>query len=333
VKRRWRASIALVLAAMPAVAAVVSSVGACSSSHGASTQGAGDAESQDGAPGTEDASTPADASADATDGHADEDAAPTVVGLTIASATGAPLQGAPGDAIPLVVLLSLSNGTTAPAPSGQVTWLVPVTVSAQDPYDAGASPLPEPGAQPTAFFVRNDYRVDNPAPGVLYVTDPGTVSNATITVKASFPDAGEASATIAILPALVGNAANGAALFLHGPECGICHGATGGGSPQAVFEDGGPELIDSGPAYSISGQLYPYPAPGLNDAPDSGNLATDPAWNAALLGMAAQSAMDNHGVALRPPMPDWFGGTNATGGTLSGQDFADIYAWLKTQTN
>ncbi len=326
---RLRASIALVLAAMPAA------FGACSSAPGGGAPGAGDDAGRDGAPRTttQDGSALADASVEVTDARADADAAPTITALAIATATGAPLQGAPGDAIPLVVVLSLSDGTTALAPSDRVAWLAPATVVAQDPYDAGPSPLPEAGAAPTAFFVRNDYRVDDPAPGVLYVTDTGTGSIPTIVVKAQLADAGVVSATFTVLPALVGNAANGAALFLHGPECGICHGTTGGGSPQALLADGGPELLDGGPAYAISGQLYPYPAPGLDDAPDSGNLASDPAWSAALLGMAAQSAMDNHGVALRPPMPNWFGGTNATGGTLRGQDFADIYAWLKTQTN
>jgi mono/diheme cytochrome c family protein len=265
------------------------------------------------------------------DGGADVEAsAPVVVALAIVSADGRPLQGAPGDALPLAVALTMSDGVTVTASDDQVIWLTPITLAAKDPYDAGADIVPEAGVQPTAFFVRNDYRQTNP--GVLYVVDQGEVANPTIVVTASVPDAGEVSAVVSILPALVGDAASGEALFLHGPECGICHGSTGGGSLPALLPDGGPELIDGGPAYAISGQLYSYPAPGLNNAPDSGNLASDPAWNAALLGMAAQSDMDNRGVALRTPMPDWFGGTNASGGTLSGQDFADIYAWLKTQT-
>ena len=265
------------------------------------------------------------------DGGADVEAsAPSVIGLAIVSANGAPLQGAPGDAIQLAVQLTMSDGSTRTASADEVTWLAPLTLVAEDPDDAGPDILPEAGAQPTAFFVENDYRMSNP--GVLYVTDPGSTTNPTITVKATVGDAGAVSAAFSVLPALVGDAASGANLFLHGPECGTCHGPTGGGTPPALFPDGGPELMDGGPAFAISGQLYPYPAPGLNNAPDSGHLASDPAWNAALLGMAAQCDMDNRGVALRVPMPDWFGGTNATGGTLSGQDFADIYAWLKTQT-
>jgi hypothetical protein len=103
---------------------------------------------------------------------------------------------------------------------------------------------------------------------------------------------------------------------------------TGAGSPPV---DGG-----KSPQYklpSTGGSLYPYPAPGLNDAPDSGNLATDPTWSAGLLGMAAQADMDNHGVALRAPMPTFFMASDGTGSgkTLGAQDFADIYAWLATQ--
>jgi hypothetical protein len=266
-----------------------------------------------------------------TDARLDGDAsAVAIVGLAIITATGAPLQGAPGDAVPLTVALRMSDGTTTPVAPDQVTWLAPATITAEDPNAPGGDILPEAGAQPTGFFVHNPYRQDNP--GVVYVTDPGAVSNPTIRVTASVMDAA-VSAELSVLPAPVGDPARGAALFAHGPDCGICHGATGGGSPPALLPDGGLLLFDGGPAYSISGQLYPYPAPGLDDAPDSGNLATDPAWNAALLGLAAQADVDNSGVALRSPMPDWFSGTSLDGGALSAQDFADIYAWLKTQTD
>ncbi len=113
----------------------------------------------------------------------------------------------------------------------------------------------------------------------------------------------------------------------------MCHGAQAEGSPP-VMVDGGIFLVDGGPIYSLFGGQYPYPAPGLNaTTPEGGspNVAADPAWNAALLGMAAQGDMDNNGVALRQPMPDWLGRLNASAQPLSGKDFADIYAWLKTQ--
>ncbi len=272
-----------------------------------------------------------DADASAIDASAIVEASsPFVTGMRIVTTTGAALQGAPGAAIPLAVRAQMSDGTTMPVSPDQVTWLAPSTLVAEDPSAPGIKIVPEAGAQAIAFFVRNDFNDENP--GVLYLIDPGAGADTTLTVSASVADAGEISATVIVLAALLGDAASGEALFLHGPECGTCHGATGGGSPPALLPDGGPVLLDGGPAYSISGQLYPYPAPGLNNAPDSGNVASDPAWNAALLGMAAQADIDNRGVALRKPMPDWFGGTNGSGGTLSAQDFADIYAWLKTQT-
>jgi hypothetical protein len=44
--------------------------------------------------------------------------------------------------------------------------------------------------------------------------------------------------------------------------------------------------------------------------------------------------MDNSGIVLRLPMADWLASPNpATGQALSTQDFADIYAFLKTQTH
>jgi hypothetical protein len=48
--------------------------------------------------------------------------------------------------------------------------------------------------------------------------------------------------------------------------------------------------------------------------------------------VAAQADMDDNGVALRKPMPDELGKKNADGGTVSAQDFAHIYAFLKAQT-
>jgi hypothetical protein len=81
---------------------------------------------------------------------------------------------------------------------------------------------------------------------------------------------------------------------------------------------------------------FTYPAPGLNNSvTDAGtpNVAADPTWNAALLGMASQGDIDNNGVALRVPMSDYLGAPNGIdGGSLTSQDFADIYAFLVTQT-
>jgi hypothetical protein len=252
-----------------------------------------------------------------------------VLSISIVSAYGTALRGAPGDAIPLVVRLLLSDGTTATAPQDQVAWVAPATVVAQDPTDAGASVVPGAGSQPTSFYVRNDYR--QTMPGMLFIVDRGTLGNPQVTVTATYLDAG-VSATVAILPDRVGDAAAGESLFQQILQCAGCHGTTAAGSPWSTLPDGAVELVDGSPIYIIGGQAYPFPAPGLNAAPDSGNLADDPAWSAGMFAVAAQSGIDNQGVALRLPMPLWAGGNDGTGKPLDAQDFADIYAWLLTQT-
>jgi hypothetical protein len=211
-----------------------------------------------------------------------------------------------------------------------VTWSAPSTVVAEDPDDAGPNGiLPEAGAQPTGFFVQNPFRPDRTDyPGTLFVVDPGTGSGGTLTVTATVGDAGTVSATVAVSPTPAGDPEAGANLFRGVLRCAECHGQTGAGSPPTVGPDGSVEYI-------LMGMKYSYPAPGLNDStPEGGspNLAADPAWNAALLGMAAQADMDNAGVSLRVPMPDELGKKNADGGTVSAQDFAHIYAFLRTQT-
>lgn len=249
--------------------------------------------------------------------------------LKIIAANDAALQGAPGDAVLLQVLFTLADGGTVAVPVEQVTWTTPQTVVAQNPNDVDGSVLPATGAKPTAFFVSNEYTEQNP-PGILFVVDPGTSSDAGVTVTASVSDAGEVSAVVAISTAkITGDPTRGGNLFQNVLGCATCHGKTAAGS---VPMDGG----EAGVVYTIGmeGDQYPYPAPGLNDTTtDAGpNLAADPAWSAGLLGMAAQADMDNAGVALRAPMPDFFGVSSSDGGaTLNAQDFADIYAWLKTQ--
>jgi hypothetical protein len=247
--------------------------------------------------------------------------------LKIVAANDAALQGAPGEAVQLQVVFVLADGGTIVAP-GQVTWTLPATVVAQDPNDAGPnSVIPDTGAQPTGFFVENDYRQTQP--GVLFVIDRGTVSDAGIQVMASLADAGQVSAVVAISSAPdAGDPTRGQALFQTILGCAVCHGTTASGTPPI---DGG----EAGVQYEIPMQgLFSYPAPGLNDVTTEAgpNVAADPAWNAALLGMAIQADIDNAGVALRPPMPDFFQATTDDAGTtLRAQDFADIYAWLKTQ--
>ena len=270
-----------------------------------------------------------------------KDAGPaTITGMAIVTTSGAPLKASPGDGLSLQVVFTMSDGTTQSLPANTtVSWTAPSTVTAQDPYDAGGGVLPDSGTQPNAFYIANSFRPEHP--GVLFVTSAGALDNASdggvadasvnITVTATLPDA-SLSAQVAISKAPVGDATRGQNLFQSVLQCAGCHGATGGGSPPSTLADGGLETEPDGAVlYDLQGTKYPYPAPGLNNAPGSGNLATDPNWSAGLLGMAAQADIDNNGVALRAPMPVWFGKMGAGTAPLNAQDFADIYAWLKTQ--
>jgi mono/diheme cytochrome c family protein len=324
-------------------AAAVSAFAACSSSssNGSPTGNdagtldatAGDTSVENDAPATPD--SPAGEDAPATSDAPTNDAPPTVTGMKIVTVSGAPLQANAGDAIPLQVVLTLSNGTTEPLPAGtQVTWTAPSTVVAQDPDDAGDnSTLPALDAQATAMFVQNPFRPERADyTGTLFVLDPGALdagSTGTLTVTALVGDAGSLSATVAVSPTPAGDPDAGANLYLKVLNCAGCHGATGAGSPPA---DAG---ADASLVYVLQGTAYPYPAIGLNNTSPGGspNVAADPGWSAALLGMAAQADIDNNGVALRRPMPDWLGKKKGgDGGVVSAQDFAHIYAFLKTQT-
>ncbi len=264
---------------------------------------------------------------------------PHVTGMAIVSQhDGGALAATPGDALPLKVVFTFSDGTTEDLPAGtNVSWISPSTVTAQDPYDAGpSSVLPDAGAQPTAFFIANPYRPErSDYPGVLFVITSGAAGDAGVQVTAQLADGGTIGATVAIGEAPAGDPDAGGQLFSAILVCRGCHGANADGTPPVLGPDGGVFLVDGGPVYNLGGGQFPYPAPGLsNVTPEGGSpyLAADPAWSAALLGMAAQGDIDNYGVALRKPMPDWLETSTGAGTQLTGKDFADIYAWLRTQT-
>jgi len=130
-------------------------------------------------------------------------------------------------------------------------------------------------------------------------------------------------ASIGVDPTPMGDWTRGATLYgPDGANCAECHGATGPGSPGAP----------SAAMYSMAGGTYDFAAPGLNAEP--GNVASDTDYDAALFAVATRADMDNGGVALRFPMPDWLSAANpSTGQPLSTQDLADMYAFLKTQTH
>jgi hypothetical protein len=161
---------------------------------------------------------------------------------------------------------------------------------------------------------------------VLFILDPGTVENAAVEVAATVSGvaaAGNVTASINVDPTPLGDWTRGSTAYgSGGANCAGCHGATGHGTP----------LSQGLTVYSYAAGSYDFPAPGLNAEP--GNTAGDPAWNAALFAVAARADMDNGGITLRLPMPDWLVEPDpGTKHVLATQDFADMFAFLKTQTH
>jgi mono/diheme cytochrome c family protein len=242
--------------------------------------------------------------------------------LAIVASSGS-LQGVvAGDVLALRVMdgaKSLPAGTT-------LTWSGVPTVSALDPSSTAASPLPAAGDAPTAAFVTNPGRPDVSwqLADVLFILDPGTKAGGELSVTATLTGTVTGTVTVSIpvgeTPA--GDATSGALTYgAGGANCASCHGATAHGTDAGT--DG---------RFIYNDMSYAYPAPGLNA--ESGNVASDPAWNAALLAMAARCDMDNGGLTLRVPMPTFLATPNAaTGLSLTARDFADIYAFVKTQTH
>jgi hypothetical protein len=247
--------------------------------------------------------------------------------LQIVGASAGPLHALAGDAIVLkVVVVAPDGSTTDLAADAGVEWQSPSSVTALAPGSTAPSPMPVAGTPPTAAWIVNPFRPDGAAnlSNALFVLDPGTVQNGTVQVSATVtgtPAAGEVTAPLVVDPTPAGDWSRGAVLYgPSGANCALCHGGTGHGS---AVSDTGQSVID--------GSTYDFPAPGINAEP--GNTASDPAWNAALFAVACRADVNKDGIALRAPMPDWLTAPNpVTGLPLSTQDLADIYAFLKTQT-
>jgi mono/diheme cytochrome c family protein len=253
-------------------------------------------------------------------------AGPEPTGIEVVTVSGGPLTAAAGDALALKVVQKLSDGTTRdlPAPA-QVAWSGPPTVTATAPDGTPAdTPYPPAGDAPTAVWISNPSRsdVDGALAGVLFVQDPGTTAGGSISVTAmvtGIDPGGTATASVAVTPPPSGDATRGAALYgATGANCAACHGATGHGSP--VNADG---------SSTLEGTSYPFPAPGLNA--EDGNAGAE--WSQELFATASRADLDDQAVSLRLPMPDWLITPKPSATALLGtQDFADIFAFLKTQT-
>lgn len=224
----------------------------------------------------------------------------------IVPAKGGALQATVGDAYRLSVVEGLTDGTTKPLSSGAtVVWSGPPVVTA---LPVGSSPadsiLPQPGATATAMWIENpDHMTPAQVAGVLYVLDAGSAANPSISVTAAVTGgdapAGQVTSPVPVAAFPAGSASRGQPLYA--ANCASCHGAKGEGAS----------------------------APGLNASPDF--VAGDPDWSPQLLGLVAQSNMDDQGVSLDPAMPKWLVILGASGQPLTTQNFSDIYAFLKTQ--
>ena len=253
---------------------------------------------------------------------------PSVTSLAIVDATGAePTSAVAGDVLQLTVVERLSDGTTRALPSGaSVTWSTPSTVTSLSPGASGDSRLPPVGAVATGFFllnVRTDVRASlSNALFVLGAGSSGAGSLAIVARVVGVADASSATTTVAVSVAPTGDATRGQSTYAG--ACATCHGETGHGSAA---------VAGSVPAtYSLEGQPFAFPSPGLNAEP--GNAGSDPDWSAAMFAIAARGDIDDGSVTLRAPMPSWLVTVDpATGETLTTQDFADIYAFMKTQTH
>lgn len=205
------------------------------------------------------------------------------------------------------------EGSPTALPLGyRVAWSGPATVQALAPGSTG-SLLVAPGSAPLAIFVSNPWRPDHEGDleGTLFALTSGP-EGGTQSVSARVSDArgsevASLSSVVTLRPMPPGDPERGRMLWNTTYACATCHGVTGDGS--------------TGNAPGVT-----FPAPALNDTqtPEGPALAADPAWSEGLFGMAMRADMDNQGVALRLPMPDWLKGRP------SAEDCADLYAWLKS---
>ena len=211
------------------------------------------------------------------------------------------LSAQAGDVVQLDVMGVSSDGTRVALPEGaQIAWSgLPSMTANEDP--APGSVMDMSGAE-QALMVNNPVRfVTNEGSALIALLGPSEAAGDK--VQATVSGVGQPASLDVVItasPSPAGDAAQGQELFV--ANCSVCHGTSGEG---------------------ITG-------PGLDANGD--NMAADPAWNSALFAVAARVDMDDQGVPLQDAMPTWLTHTSASGRLLTTQDFADMYAFLKTQT-
>lgn len=208
-----------------------------------------------------------------------------------------------GDVVQLDIVGLTSDGDKVPAPAdARIEWSGIPSVTAQSDTGSGMmSQMESNGGTADCFRVQNPVRFgdgDRDALVAFLRATAGTTEELRATVS-GVEHAGTFDIHMTTSAAPSGDADRGKDLFI---SCASCHGTSGEGG------DG----------------------PGLNAK--EGNLVSDPAWDFALFAIAARVGMDNEGVPLAPDMPLWLTRTAGDGKLLTTQDFADMYAFLKTQT-
>jgi mono/diheme cytochrome c family protein len=229
-------------------------------------------------------------------------ASPSPIGFKIESSASSAVAG---DAVSLEVVQTLSDGSTTPTPpSTTVTWEAPNLAIALAPGSTADNPLPEPGAQPTAVFVDNPSRPDiaSALKGKLFILSAGPAGG-DVHVSAAVSGVPTAlTASISVGAAPDGSADRGASVYA--ANCATCHGDTGHGNSAA---------------------------PGLNAEP--GNPAADPDASAEAFAFVSRADVDPEGIAVLEPMPSFLTLPDpASKRLLTTQDFSDILAFLRTQT-
>lgn len=218
---------------------------------------------------------------------------------------GGSLVAVAGDVLHLEVAMVSSTGDRTTLPTGSVVeWTLPATLIALASGSTPASSqLPATGNAPVGFFLQNrEHYTDAELDGVLFVIDAGAVPGGMLAVDAHITGDGldaRVSASIPVGPVPGGDAARGAIYYM--ANCASCHGSNGQGGS----------------------------ASGINHA--GGNVASDPAWNAALFSSVMRGSIDELGVAGAPNMPAWLTDPTPSGAPLRTQDLVDVYGWLLTQ--